>query len=122
MTPITYHEGAETELLNEIGYLELRATGLGRRFSPRSVGPRASSSSSRNRLRRFDRASGSAYFGSSGTRSSIQLRKMVSSSWQWLTIAVSLVIGSLALGVMKNKRRAVPKRALVTDAEGGEAR
>lgn len=32
MTPIQYHEGAETELLNEIGYLELRATGLGRRF------------------------------------------------------------------------------------------
>ena len=32
MTPITYHEGAEAELLNEIGYLELRAKGLGRRF------------------------------------------------------------------------------------------
>ena len=32
MTPITYHEAAEAELLNEIGYLELRAKGLGRRF------------------------------------------------------------------------------------------
>ena len=32
MTPIKYHEGAEAELLNEIGYLELRAKGLGRRF------------------------------------------------------------------------------------------
>lgn len=32
MIPITYHEAAETELLNEIGYLELRAPGLGRRF------------------------------------------------------------------------------------------
>ena len=32
MTPIKYHEGAEVELLNEIGYLELRAKGLGRRF------------------------------------------------------------------------------------------
>lgn len=32
MIPIQYHEAAETELLNEIGYLELRAKGLGRRF------------------------------------------------------------------------------------------
>ena len=30
--PIKYHEAAEDELLNEIGYLELRAKGLGRRF------------------------------------------------------------------------------------------
>lgn len=32
MTPIKYHEAAEDELLNEIGYLELRVKGLGRRF------------------------------------------------------------------------------------------
>ena len=32
MTPIKYHEAAEEELLNEIGYLELQAKGLGRRF------------------------------------------------------------------------------------------
>lgn len=32
MTPIKYHEAAEDELLTEIGYLELRAKGLGRRF------------------------------------------------------------------------------------------
>jgi len=32
VTPIKYHEAAEVELLNEIGYLELRAKGLGRRF------------------------------------------------------------------------------------------
>lgn len=32
MTPVRYHEAAEDELLNEIGYLELRAKGLGRRF------------------------------------------------------------------------------------------
>ena len=32
MTPVKYHEAAEDELLNEIGYLELRANGLGRRF------------------------------------------------------------------------------------------
>ena len=32
MTPVKYHEAAEVELLNEIGYLELRAKGLGRRF------------------------------------------------------------------------------------------
>ncbi|MEK6813936.1 MAG: type II toxin-antitoxin system RelE/ParE family toxin [Nitrospirota bacterium] len=32
MTPIKYHEAAGVELLNEIGYLELRAKGLGRRF------------------------------------------------------------------------------------------
>lgn len=32
MTPVRYHEAAEEELLNEIGYLELRARGLGRRF------------------------------------------------------------------------------------------
>jgi plasmid stabilization system protein ParE len=32
MTPVRYHEAAEDELLNEIGYLELRAKGLGRRL------------------------------------------------------------------------------------------
>ena len=32
MTPVEYHEAAEEELLGEIGYLELRANGLGRRF------------------------------------------------------------------------------------------
>lgn len=32
MTLIRYHEAAEDELLNEIGYLELRGRGLGRRF------------------------------------------------------------------------------------------
>lgn len=32
MTPVEYHEAAEEELLDEIGYLELRANGLGRRF------------------------------------------------------------------------------------------
>ena len=32
MTPVSYHEAAEGELLSEIGYLELRAGGLGRRF------------------------------------------------------------------------------------------
>jgi hypothetical protein len=35
MTPVRYHEAAEGELLNEIGYLELRAQGLGGDFSPR---------------------------------------------------------------------------------------
>lgn len=32
MTPVKYHEAAEDELLNAIGYLEHRAKGLGRRF------------------------------------------------------------------------------------------
>lgn len=32
MTPVRYHEAAEDEVLNEIGYLELQAKGLGRRF------------------------------------------------------------------------------------------
>ena len=32
MTPVRYHEAAEEELLHEIGYLELRANGLGRQF------------------------------------------------------------------------------------------
>ncbi len=32
MMPLRYHEAAEEELLNEIGYLELQAQGLGRRF------------------------------------------------------------------------------------------
>jgi plasmid stabilization system protein ParE len=32
VTPVRYHEAAEDELLNEIGYLELQAKGLGRRF------------------------------------------------------------------------------------------
>mgnify|MGYP005865181865 FL=1 len=30
--PIRYHEAAEDELLNEVGYLELQAKGLGRRL------------------------------------------------------------------------------------------
>ncbi len=32
MTAIRYHPAAEDELLNEVGYLELRVPGLGRRF------------------------------------------------------------------------------------------
>src|SRR6185437_2309058 len=32
MMSLRYHEAAEEELLNEIGYLELQAQGLGRRF------------------------------------------------------------------------------------------
>ncbi|MER3422251.1 MAG: hypothetical protein C4293_02490 [Nitrospiraceae bacterium] len=32
MTSLKYHEAGEDELPNEIGYLELRAKGLGRRF------------------------------------------------------------------------------------------
>jgi plasmid stabilization system protein ParE len=32
MIPVNYHQAAEEELLNEIGYLELRVPGLGRRF------------------------------------------------------------------------------------------
>ncbi len=32
MTPIRYHEAAEEELLTEIGHLEMRRVGLGRRF------------------------------------------------------------------------------------------
>jgi plasmid stabilization system protein ParE len=32
MTPVRYHQAAEEELLNEIGYFELRVAGLGRRF------------------------------------------------------------------------------------------
>jgi plasmid stabilization system protein ParE len=32
MTPVRYHPAAEDELLNEIGYLELRVPSLGRRF------------------------------------------------------------------------------------------
>lgn len=32
MTQVRYHEAAEDELLRELGFLELRAKGLGRRF------------------------------------------------------------------------------------------
>ena len=32
MSPVRYHQAAEDELLREIGYLELQAPGLGRRF------------------------------------------------------------------------------------------
>ena len=32
MIPVRYHQAAEDELLNEVGYLELRVPGLGRRF------------------------------------------------------------------------------------------
>jgi hypothetical protein len=64
VTPVRYHEAAEEELLHEIGYLELRANGLGDGSLQRFGGLRSSSHSSQNRLRRFDRASGSAYSGS----------------------------------------------------------
>ena len=33
MTPVRYHEAAEDEFLNEIGYLEAQAKGIGRSFS-----------------------------------------------------------------------------------------
>jgi plasmid stabilization system protein ParE len=32
MIRVRYHQAAEEELLNEVGYLELRVPGLGRRF------------------------------------------------------------------------------------------
>lgn len=32
MKSLRYHEAAEVELLHEIGYLEIQARGLGRRF------------------------------------------------------------------------------------------
>ena len=32
MIPVRYHQAAEDELLREIGYLEIQAIGLGRRF------------------------------------------------------------------------------------------
>ena len=32
MSPVHYHQAAEDELLHEIGYFELQAVGLGRRF------------------------------------------------------------------------------------------
>jgi plasmid stabilization system protein ParE len=32
MTPVRYHQAAEDELLNEVGYLERRVPGMGRRF------------------------------------------------------------------------------------------
>jgi len=32
MMPLRYHEAAEEELLNEVGYLEVQAQGLGRRL------------------------------------------------------------------------------------------
>lgn len=32
MTPVNYDDAAEDELLNAVGYLELRANGLGRQF------------------------------------------------------------------------------------------
>jgi len=57
VTPVRYHEAAEEELLHEIGYLELRAEGLGRRFFAEVREPRISSHSSQIRLGRFDRAS-----------------------------------------------------------------
>lgn len=38
MTPIQYHEAAEAELLKELGYLELQAKGLGRRFYSEVLG------------------------------------------------------------------------------------
>jgi len=32
VSPVRYHQAAEDELLREIGYLEIQAIGLGRRF------------------------------------------------------------------------------------------
>jgi len=67
VTPVRYHEAAEDELLDEIGYLELQAKGLGQRFFAEVRRTENLIASSRNLLRRSDRGSGNTYFESSGT-------------------------------------------------------
>ena len=115
MTPIKYHEAAEAELLHEIGYLELRAKGLGRRFhaevrwAERLITQFPESAEEirpgirRRVLRQF-------------RYSLIYSREQDScSSWPWLTIAVVQDIGSAVSGVLARRRRAVPNKAMETD-------
>ncbi len=114
MTPIKYHEAAEVELLNEIGYLELQAKGLGRRFytevcrAERLIAqlPESAAEIRPDILKR--------YSGNSGTRSFIRERRIVYSSWLRLTIAVGRSIGLVVPGEMTRNRRAVRNKAMET--------
>lgn len=110
MTSIKYHEAAGDELLNEIGYLELRAKGLGRRFYAE--------------VRRVERLI--AQFPESAEEIRPGIRKRVLRQFRYsliysreqdslLILAVAhhsrrQSIGSVVSGVMTRKRRAVPKR------------
>jgi plasmid stabilization system protein ParE len=74
---IRYHEAAEAELLDEIGYLELQAKGLGRRFLAevrRTENLIAQFPDSGEEIRPGIRR---VWFGSSGTGSSTQLKRTV---------------------------------------------
>ena len=93
MIVVKYHEAAEDELLTEVGYLELRASGLGRRFLaevgraedliaqfPESA-PEISPGIRKRVLRKFPYSL------------SIRLSGMSCSFLRWLTIAGGQVIG-----------------------------
>lgn len=121
MTPIKYHEAAEDELFHEIGYLELRVKGLGRRFF-------AEIRRAESLITQFPE---SAEEIRPGIRKRL-LRKFRYSLiysiekdgllifWQWLTIAVSQVIGSVVSGVFIGRRRVVPNKPMKpTGCAGG---
>jgi hypothetical protein len=68
VTAVNYHEAAEEELLHEIGYLELRANGLGRRFFAEVQRTEKLISQFPNRPSRFGRVSESVPSKNSVTR------------------------------------------------------
>ena len=111
MTPVRYHEAAEEELLHEIGYLELRAEGLGRQFFAEV----------RRAEKLISQFPDSAEEIRPGIRRCIlrkfryslitQMRRTVCLSWRWLTIAVGRVIGLVVSAVERNKPRPAPNQS-----------
>ena len=90
MTPIRYHEAAEAELLDEIGYLELRAKGLGRRFFAE--------------IRRAE--SVIAQFPESGEEIRPGIRRIMVRKFRYSLIYAIEKDGSLILAVAHQSRRA----------------
>ncbi len=76
MMPLRYHEAAEEELLSEIGYLELQAQGLGRRFLMRFGALKIALRNFLNPPWKSGLGFGSGRFGPFGIRSSIRLNEI----------------------------------------------
>ncbi len=109
--PIKYHEAAEEELLHEIGYLELRANGLGRRFFAevrRAEDLMAQLPESAAEIMPGIRRRILRKFPYSLTR----LRGMTCSYSPWHIIAAGLVIGSAVSAQPRERGRAAPDKAL----------
>jgi hypothetical protein len=77
---VNYHEAAEEELLREIGYLELRTKGLGKRFFAEVRRTEEIISQFPESAERFNRVFASRFFESFDIRSSIQSAVKVYSS------------------------------------------